>query len=436
MKMNFIQRLINKIKEKRKAKRINKIIRRYKFIHIMDSDKFAKPFVDFLNRNFDMKEHLVLCKRTDRDEFPFPHGENVIEIKTLLYLKFKNNEKVFFHSLFNHESVKYLYKHKDILKEKAYWQIWGGDLYNAPRDKKNDFVRENFRAYITDVDNDKVVLEKRYATRKNKKVYHATYTFPVTINMIQQAKDSLKKRNATIIQINNSCDDSTLEMLDILSKFKMKNIIVKTILSYGKLEFKQAIIDKGNAIFGDKFEFIDMILPPQDYAKYVSENDVLILNQNRQQGLGNAFLALAFGTKLYIRSEISTYDYLIQNGNKVFDITNGLCGAYCHMDFVEFIAIDKEIQQNNILNSQKFFSDEFAKKLFEKVFYDSLEYWQNRAKKHGKHSVYNMTHSIDELESVDKYQEQIYSQVLKKHLNENGGGEASGFRFWLRTGKI
>ena len=417
MKVKFIQRLINKIKEKRKAKGINKVIRQYRFIHIMFNDKFNKPFVDFLNRNFDAKEHLVLCKRWF-DEFPFPQGENVIEIQTLKKLNFANAEEVFCHSLFDNELIEYLYNHQDILKEKAYWLIWGGDLYNATRDKKNDFVRENFRGYITDVDGDRAVLEKRYTTRKNKKFYHATYTFPVTPDMIDKAKTSLKKRSATIIQINNSCDDSTLEMLDILSRFKDENIIIKTILSYGKLEFKEQIIYKGNAIFGNKFEFIDTILSPQDYAKYVSENDVLVLNQNRQQGLGNSFLALAFGAKLYIRSEISTYDYLISNGNKVFDSTQ-----IAQMDFAEFIAIDKGTKQSNIQNSLKFFNDEYAKNLFEKVFYDSLEYWQNRAKKHGKHSVYNMAHPRNELESVDKYQEQIYSNVLKKHLDDNGGGQ-------------
>lgn len=418
MRIEFIQEFIDKIRGKNKVKQINKAINLYRFIHIMFNDKFNKPFVDFLNRNFDAKEHLVLCKRWF-NEFPFPQGENVIEIQTLKKLNFTNAEEIFCHSLFDNELVEYLYNHQDILKEKAYWLIWGGDLYEAPRDEKNDFVRENFRGYITDVDGDRAVLEKRYTTRKNKKFYHATYTFPVTLDMIDKAKKSLKKRNATIIQINNSCDDSTLEMLDILSKFKDENIIIKTILSYAKLEFKEQIIDKGSAIFGDKFEFIETILSPQEYAKYVSENDVLVLNQNCQQGLGNSFLALVFGAKLYIRSEISTYDYLISNGNKVFDSTK-----IAQMDFTEFIAIDKETKQNNIQNSSKFFSDEYAKNLFEKVFFsNSLEFWQEHSKKHGKHSVYNMTHSLDELESVDKYQEQIYSNVLKKHLDDNGGGQ-------------
>lgn len=420
MKIKFLQRLIDKVKEKFKAKKINKIIKHYKFIHIMFNDKFNKPFVDFLNRNFDTKEHLVLCKRQFY-EFPFPEGNNVIEIKLFRYLNFLSAEKIFFHSLFDYETITYLYTHQGILKKRAYWCIWGGDLYNAQRDKKNDFVRENFRGYITDVDGDKAVLEKRYTARKNKRFYHATYTFPVTQEMVNDAKNSLQKRSATIIQINNSCDDSTLEMLDILAKFKDENIIIKTILSYGKLEFKEQITQKAYDIFGDKFEFIDTILQPQDYAKYVSENDVLVYNQNRQQGLGNSFLALSFGTKLYIRGEISTYNYLINKGSKVFDTHK-----IPQMDFKEFIAIDTQIKENNAKNSAKFFSDEFMKNLWEKVFDNSLDYWQNRAKNYGKHSVYNMAHSLDELASVDKKQEQIYQSVLDKHLGDMGGGAFNG----------
>ena len=414
MRIQAIQNLIDKVRGKDKSKIHNKIIKQYRFVHLMFNDKFNKPFVDFLNRNFDIKEHLVLCKRC-HNEFPFPQGDNVIEIGTLRNFNFSSVEKIFCHSLFDRELVDYLYTHQDILKEKAYWLIWGGDLYNAPRDDKNDFVRDNFRGYITDVDGDKAVLEKRYAATQNKRFYHATYTFPVGKEMVNEAKHSLQKRNATIIQINNSCDDSTLEMLDILAKFKNENIIIKTILSYGKLEFKEQIIQKAREIFGDKFEYIDTLLQPQDYAKYVSENDVLVYNQNRQQGLGNSFLALSFGTKLYIRGEISTYSYLIDKGNKVFDTHK-----ISQMDFNEFIAIDTQTKENNAKNSAKFFSDEFMKNLWEKVFDNSLDYWQSRAKAHGKHSVYNMTHSLDELESVDKYQIEIYSNVLKKCLNEVG----------------
>lgn len=330
----------------------------------MFNDKFGKPWGDFLNRNFDTKQHLMLCKRWF-DEFPFPQGENVIEIGSLRGLDFSYADKIFCHSLFDGELIDYLYERQDILEQKAYWLIWGGDLYNAQRDEKNDFVRENFMGYIAlAAEGDIAVLQKNYNISKNKKFYYACYGASiVTQKMIEKAKDTLSPSNAIIIQINNSCDKSTLEILDILARFKDENIIIKTILSYGRLEFKEQIIQKGKEIFGDKFTFIDTILSPQDYAKYMSENNILILNQNRQQGVGNACIALQFGTKLYIRSEISSFNHLISHGNAVFD-TNKIS----QMDFSEFIAIDKAIQENNIKESSKFFSDEFSKGLWEKIF--------------------------------------------------------------------
>ncbi len=355
MRIGLIQKIIDKIR----IKIINHRISKAKYIHIMFNDKFNKPFVDFLNRNFDTKKHLILCKKW-YDEFEFPQGKNVIRIKRLHGLDFSNAEKVIWHSLF--QEVFYLYDHKDILREKVYWMIWGGDLYNAPRDKKNDFVRENFKGYITDVDGDIKVLNSKYNC-KNRNFFNAGYTFPVTEDMINNAKKNFRKRDSLVVQINNSCDKSTLEMLAVLSKFKDKNLIVKTILSYGELEYRDKIIKKGCELFGDKFEYLDKILSPQEYANYVSENNILILNQNRQQGLGNSFLALNFGQKLFIRSEISTFEHLMSKGCIIFDTKK-----IVDLEYEEFFYMEEETGKENIKNSLKFFRDDYMAELWKGVF--------------------------------------------------------------------
>ena len=46
-----------------------------------------------------------------------------------------------------------------------------------------------------------------------------------------------------------------------------------------------------------------------------------------------------------------------------------------------------------------------------------VEYWQERAKKYGKRSVYNMGYGNNELDEVDRKQEEIYKRVLEKELN-------------------
>ena len=54
MRIVFIQNLIYKIRDSIKLLKLNNKIKNAKYIHLMFNDKFNKPFVDFLNRNFDI----------------------------------------------------------------------------------------------------------------------------------------------------------------------------------------------------------------------------------------------------------------------------------------------------------------------------------------------------------------------------------------------
>lgn len=341
MRIQIIQKLIDKIRGKEaRLKKTTEVVKQYRFIHIMFNDKFGKAWVDFVNKNFDTEEHLFLCKRWF-DEFPFPQGKNVIEIKSLQGLDLSNAEKIFCHSFFDGELVEYLYAHQDILKQKAYWIIWGGDLYEAPRDEKNDFVRANVYAYITGGDRD--IVTKVYGSGQ-KRFFSASYIFPVNLDMLNSTKKS--QREKLVIQINNSSDVSTLEMLDVLAKFKDENIIIKTILSYGNLEFKDEIIKKGKRVFRDKFEYLDKILPPDKYAQHLANIDILILNQNRQQGVGNTQSSLYLGNKVFIRSDVTTYKDFNSCGIKIYDSKEII-----NLDFNEFINYpEKEANKQIVKN--------------------------------------------------------------------------------------
>lgn len=352
--------IIKKIKKYFYIRKVNRRISKYKYVHLMFNDKFNKPFADFINRNFDSKEHLFLCHKWF-NEFPMPKGDNVISSwnYATVKLKSKHIKKIICHSLFDRKIVDYLYKNQDILKEKAYWMIWGGDLYEAIRDKKNDFVRANFKGYISDTDGDCEVAMQKY--NSHTKTYNAGYTFPITKEMLDKTKRA--GHDYVQIQINNSCDSSTLEILDVLSKYRNKNIKITTILSYGKMEYKDEIIKKGQEIFGEKFEYLDKYLTPSEYAQYLAQNDILILNQNRQQGIGNCFSNLALGSKVFIKSEITTYNHFNSKGIKIFD-TNEIR----NMTFEDFILYKGKTKQTNIQKSFIFFDDEYLKELWEKVF--------------------------------------------------------------------
>ena len=298
-----------------------------KYVHIMNNDKFNRPFVAFMNKHFKSEEHLFLCKR-DFDDMPFPEGNNVIEIKSLDEVNFnkKNIKKIILHSLIGN-TVNYFYKHKKLLKEKAYWGIWGMDLYNAPRNKKNDFVRKNFCGYMCGFD-------REYACQKynlNPQKFHRLFAiFPVSTDVLDKTQKI--KKDYLQIQINNSCDQSTLDMLRVLTKFKDEQIKVVTILSYGQLDFKEQIIEAGKSIFGNKFEYVDKYMSSFDFAQHLAQNDILILNQNRQQGVGNMIASLYLGGKVFVKREVSTNKYFNEEGIKIYnseDVENLSFAEFC-----------------------------------------------------------------------------------------------------------
>lgn len=359
--MGFIKNIKREINKRHFNNEINKIISQYKYVHIMYNDKFNKPFVDLTNKYFGNKDHLFLIKRSNIDSkvAPFPEYSNVYEYIKLDGIKFfaKNIEKLIFHSLFEQDWVEYLYKNKDLLN-KSYWVMWGGDLYNPPRDEKNDYVRKNFKGYLNDID-------KEYALNKygmSDNFFKVFYNFPISKEMLdntkQESKDYVK------IQINNSCNKSTLEVLDMLSKFKDEKIHITTVLSYGKyMKYKEPIIQKGKELFGEKFEYIEDLMPPADYANYLAQNDILILNQRQQQAVGNTLASLYLGKKVFIREEIPTNKYLNNEGIKIFN-TNDIP----NMSFEDFTEYSNSLESKNEV--EKYYDDKYLVSLLEDVFND------------------------------------------------------------------
>lgn len=352
---SFLKRVLGTL---RRVFYVQMRLNRAQVVHIMFNDKFNKPFVDFLNRNFDPKKHLILCKRVaDSVANPFPAGKNVVEIGSVKNLDFssKKIKKIICHSLFMEDLVEKLYAEPQLL-EKAFWDMWGGDLYEAVRDEKNDFVRTNFKGYIGENDRDYAI--SKYGMTGD--FYDASYNFPLSKALLDRMP--AKKGDCLKIQINNSCDESTLEILNALSKFKDENIRITTVLSYGGTPaLAGEIVKKGKALYGEKFEYVGEMMPPDDYAKFLAGNDILILNQKRQQGFGNVIASLYLGKKVFIKKSVSVNRYLNKQGIKIFDTE----------DLVEldFEALKKyEERQKTVKNVSRYLDETYLAECWGKVF--------------------------------------------------------------------
>ena len=189
------------------------------------------------------------------------------------------------------------------------------------------------------------------------------YYDPLPLSLYKDINKFSKKKDYIKIQINNSCDISTLHVLDILSKYANHNIVISTVLSYGDLSCKNEIIKKGKILFGNKFIYLDKFISPTEYFIILSENDILICNQNRQQGLFNVFSSLLLGKKVYIRNEISSTQYVKDNGGITYD-TNEIN----FLDYSNFIQYPIDIKETNIKVAEKIFSEELFIKSWRNFF--------------------------------------------------------------------
>lgn len=345
-----------------------KLISKADIIHFHHTEKFANSTIKFMNEHFREIRNAHLILRVASDDVtkqPFPKGENVMELfYSALNPDLLKGKKLIFHSLIWQQHINFLFENPYLLKQ-SYWMVWGGDVYGARRDEKNDFVRKNI--YGIGTFSDRSIISEVYGT--NHKFFDTNLCVnPVSLSTMSHYIKYRNPESPVIIQINHSADKSTIEMFKILGQFKNRNIRIKTVLAYSDLSMVSEIRRTGQEIFGDKFSSLDHMLTPDQYAAYLAENDILILNQARQQGTANCCMALGMGQKVFVPSNVSTWDWLKGLGIIAYD-TLGIK----NMSFEDIIGYPETIRKINMerINDSVYGADAI-KKAFMPVFADCL----------------------------------------------------------------
>lgn len=359
-----------------------------KYLHIMINEKFISPYIEFIEKNFLIEEHL----------FYIIGGNPSIKLQGNLFVKvylkkFKNqlcrkiyigisyimlypaalkSKQIILHGLFNPLTIVFLFVNPWFLK-KCNWIMWGGDLYSyKKREKKSlmrylyykieDFVKRNIGqiSYLTE--GDYKIAEQFYKVKGIGK--KAVYINPVNLDFLYISEKKKKEECTINIQIGNSADpeNNHLEIIKKLEKYKKENIKIFIPLSYGDKEYALNIKSIGEEKFGTKFCAMLEFLTPEKYAEYLSQIDILIFNHERQQGLANIFALSYLNKKIYMRKDISSWDYLRNDlGLEIYDV----------------LEINKEtfemFKQNKIkLNKEKIlktvYSEEYLKDIWEENF--------------------------------------------------------------------
>ena len=344
-------------------------------LHCMHHEKFTKPYIDFINNHFNSDDHLFLLQASNESVNVYEGYKNVEFINIgkkhpgspIKYKKyFKSADKIILHSLFNDWLVLSLYLFPKYLS-KSYWVLWGGDLYNRYWKRKSSLklkVKEHFRKkviknmgnVITHIKGDFYKTKEWYNTDAS---YFYCFVYPSNLFKPLNINDLSSNSETVNILLGNSAA-KTNNHQEIFQKLKeVNNIKVHVPLSYGDDAYRNHIIKEGQKILGNRFSPLIEFMKLANYNKFLTNIDVAIFNHKRQQALGNIITLLGMGKKVFIREEITTYEFLYDLGITFYSI---------EYDFLDKIFEDQPLLQNNIDIIKREFSVERLIKDWNTIF--------------------------------------------------------------------
>ena len=353
-------------------------------VHLMLDEKFAPEYIKFILKNFD--NHLFIVYRNGEKSFCEKYFSN----DACRFISFPKDDmnafiheldkadKIILHSLFYEEIYKFLFFNKKLIK-KTVFVVWGGDIYE---DQKIDYSNLSFvekikkmikicfikkrvikriPEFMTFASGDYDLMKKWY--KVNGKNYECLY--PSTVNIKNISPLSANDEYVNILVGNSATNTNRhMEVFDMLRGIKNKNIKVYCPLSYGDMEYAKEVIKKGKEIFNDKFIPILDYMTPENYSTLLSKMNVAIFHQNRQQATGNIEILSFFGAKIYLNSNITTWDYYVNKEGRFFFDSNTIKT----LSFEDFVFLDENKKNDNIKYFSRVWDENYLIDLWKKVF--------------------------------------------------------------------
>lgn len=298
-------------------------------LHICLLDKFIPPFIDFVEESFEFKQHKFLLIG-DINKFPVRLGRNVIQLKRksqffMLLREVNEARKIILHSFYPSPIVLVLAAQPWLLK-KCYWVMWGGDLYHHQlrlrgiwsniQEAIRAFVIKRIGHFVTYIKGDYELAQKWYGVKGE---YHKCLMYPS--NLYKEYAVPPKQGESINILVGNSADPTNnhAEVFEKLSLYKDDSIQIYCPLSYGQADYADRIVKLGTELFGSKFTPLLDFMPFEKYLELLGQIDIAVFAHRRQQAMGNTITLLGLGKKVFLQSNITSWQAFQGWGVKVFD---------------------------------------------------------------------------------------------------------------------
>lgn len=297
-----------------------------KYLHIIWHDvndgKFVSNLIKMINTEpdfFNKKEHLFITPYERLYKY-INDNNNVVLVNQndMLNVYGRKADWIFVHAM-NYRFYKIAFMDNAIAK-KIIWRTWGHDVFELSRLKPiykyNPVIIAVYILYIKKVNKfkaigianevDKVNIQSVYGN--NIITYELNYSYDDN-NRIEILRNVMnlnsEKREYCRIMVGHSGykPDNHIEVLRLLSKYRNENIKISLVLSYGEKEYMDRVIDEAVNIFGDKVEIINKYMTFEEYALYLNNVDVAILDFVNSNALGNLSILIYLKKKIFINKK-------------------------------------------------------------------------------------------------------------------------------------
>jgi len=200
------------------------------------------------------------------------------------------------------------------------------------------------------------------------RMFSAFYPNPIDFSMLDAAASTKENHSSGMARIllGNSASETNnhFDAIDLLAKRQEQDFEVFCPLSYGDMEYGNRVIEYGKEKLGEKFRPITDFMKPEEYAGVLAGVDAAIMFHKRQQAIHNIIGLLYLGKKVFLKSEVTTYEWLKS------DLGIEVCDAdlLYEQTNIRFSPLDSRLVAKNKEIIEEFFSRSNCVRLWKEVF--------------------------------------------------------------------
>lgn len=296
-------------------------------------------FYDFVLRLPKSNKIIWLC-------FGFEVYNNATYFKSDLLL-----DKITF-TQFPDKKITFKKKYKEYLR--PYYRLLKTDFPLSTKEKKKKVIQRI--NYLGSSYNEEFLKVSELINQE--KLFFNTWYYPLELTVDVNKDIHFPKKN---ILIGNS-GFKTGNHLDVFQKIKKYNLVANKIivpLNYGNSDYINAIKIAGQECFANNFAPLLDFMPLQEYNTILEDIGVAILNNKRQQAVGNTIGLLWMGAKVFLSNKNTFYHYLKRIGIVVFcyeiELNEKSCTEFLSLEQIEHnrTVLFKHLNRERLANELK-----------------------------------------------------------------------------------